>query len=102
MTSPRFFCYPQGAARCGEKSSGHEKGSGEVFRIRSALVSKGVRDLMGKKLFVGGISWNTSEDGLRQAFERACSYVDHLPTSDVPKILGGTAARLFRFAEDPS
>jgi RNA recognition motif-containing protein len=24
---------------------------------------------MSKKLFVGGISWNTSEDGLRQAFE---------------------------------
>jgi len=25
---------------------------------------------MSKKLFVGGISWNTTEDGLRQAFER--------------------------------
>ena len=25
---------------------------------------------MSKKLFVGGISWNTSEAGLREAFER--------------------------------
>jgi len=24
---------------------------------------------MSKKLFVGGVSWNTTEDGLRQAFE---------------------------------
>jgi RNA recognition motif-containing protein len=25
---------------------------------------------MSKKLFVGGLSWNTTNDGLRQAFER--------------------------------
>jgi cold-inducible RNA-binding protein len=25
---------------------------------------------MAKKLFVGGLSWNTTDDGLRQAFER--------------------------------
>ena len=25
---------------------------------------------MGKKLFVGGLSWNTNDDALRQAFER--------------------------------
>ena len=25
---------------------------------------------MGKKLFVGGLSWNTNDDTLRQAFER--------------------------------
>ena len=25
---------------------------------------------MGKKLFVGGLSWNTNDEGLRQAFER--------------------------------
>lgn len=25
---------------------------------------------MGKKLFVGGLSWATTDDGLRQAFER--------------------------------
>jgi len=25
---------------------------------------------MSKKLFVGGLSWNTTDDGLRQAFER--------------------------------
>ncbi len=25
---------------------------------------------MGKKVFVGGLSWNTSDDTLRQAFER--------------------------------
>jgi RNA recognition motif-containing protein len=25
---------------------------------------------MTKKLFVGGLSWNTNDDGLRQAFER--------------------------------
>jgi RNA recognition motif-containing protein len=25
---------------------------------------------MGKKLFVGGLSWNTNDDSLRQAFER--------------------------------
>ena len=25
---------------------------------------------MGSKLFVGGLSWNTNDDGLRQAFER--------------------------------
>jgi cold-inducible RNA-binding protein len=25
---------------------------------------------MSKKLFIGGLSWNTTDDGLRQAFER--------------------------------
>jgi RNA recognition motif-containing protein len=25
---------------------------------------------MAKKLFIGGLSWNTDDDGLRQAFER--------------------------------
>ena len=25
---------------------------------------------MGKKLFVGGLSWDTSDDGLRTAFEK--------------------------------
>lgn len=25
---------------------------------------------MGKKLFIGGLSWNTNDDGLRQAFEK--------------------------------
>ena len=25
---------------------------------------------MSRKLFVGGLSWNTNDDGLRQAFER--------------------------------
>ena len=25
---------------------------------------------MSKKLFVGGLSWNTADDGLREAFER--------------------------------
>ena len=25
---------------------------------------------MGKKLFIGGLSWDTNDDGLRQAFER--------------------------------
>lgn len=25
---------------------------------------------MGNKLFVGGLSWNTSDEGLRQAFEK--------------------------------
>jgi cold-inducible RNA-binding protein len=26
--------------------------------------------IVGKKVFVGGLSWNTNDDGLRQAFER--------------------------------
>ena len=29
---------------------------------------KGVREGMAKKLFVGGLSWDTTDDGLRQAF----------------------------------
>lgn len=36
---------------------------------------------MPKKLFVGGISWNTSEDALRQAFERFGEVVEaHIVT----------------------
>jgi RNA recognition motif-containing protein len=31
---------------------------------------------MGKKLFVGGLSWGTSDDGLRQAFERFGAIVE--------------------------
>lgn len=30
---------------------------------------KGVFFIMAKKLFVGGLSWGTTEDGLREAFE---------------------------------
>jgi hypothetical protein len=28
------------------------------------------REFMGNKLFVGGLSWNTNDEGLRQAFEK--------------------------------
>ena len=31
---------------------------------------------MGKKVFVGGMSWNTDSEGLRQAFERFGEVVD--------------------------
>jgi cold-inducible RNA-binding protein len=31
---------------------------------------QGKRDIMGKKLFVGGLSWNTTDQGLRDAFSR--------------------------------
>jgi cold-inducible RNA-binding protein len=30
---------------------------------------KGETESMGKKLFVGGLSWDTTDDGLRQAFQ---------------------------------
>ncbi len=37
---------------------------------------------MSKKLFVGGLSWDTSDDGLRQAFERFGEIVEAKVISD--------------------
>jgi polyribonucleotide nucleotidyltransferase len=40
---------------------------------------------VGNKLYVGGLSWNTDNDGLRQAFERfgdVGAFVNILPVKD--------------------
>jgi cold-inducible RNA-binding protein len=37
---------------------------------------------MSNKLFVGGLSWNTSSDDLRRAFESVCSVSDAQVISD--------------------
>jgi RNA recognition motif-containing protein len=37
---------------------------------------------MGKKLFVGGLSWNTNDSGLRSAFERFGQVEDSKVISD--------------------
>jgi len=39
----------------------HQRSSPEAVR-------KGAAESMAKKLFVGGLSWDTTDDGLRQAF----------------------------------
>jgi cold-inducible RNA-binding protein len=45
-------------------------GSYSFCTIRRVRVVMGVFFSMGKKLFVGGLSWGTTDEGLHQAFER--------------------------------
>jgi predicted TIM-barrel fold metal-dependent hydrolase len=51
-----------------------------------------------RMIYGGGFGPETTGDSYRGAFERARSFLDHLSAGDQAKILGGTAARLFRFA----
>jgi len=50
-----------------------------------------------RMIYGGGFGPETTGASYRAAFERARSYLDHLSADDQAKILGGTAARLFRF-----
>lgn len=50
-----------------------------------------------RMIYGGGFGDDATGDSYRQAFERARSYIDHLPEVDQAKILGGTATRLFGF-----
>ena len=50
-----------------------------------------------RMIYGGGFNADATGASYRQAFERARSYLMHLPASDQEKVLGGTAARLFGF-----
>ena len=50
-----------------------------------------------RMIYGGGFGSGATSESYRRAFERARSYIDHLPAPDVAKILGGAAARLFGF-----
>jgi predicted TIM-barrel fold metal-dependent hydrolase len=48
-------------------------------------------------IYGGGFGPDTTGASYRAAFERARSFLEHLSADDQAKVLGGTAARLFRF-----
>jgi len=50
-----------------------------------------------RMIYGGGFGPDATGESYRAAFERARSYLDHLAADDQTKILGGTAAKLFRF-----
>ncbi len=50
-----------------------------------------------RMIYGGGFGAETTGESYRAAFERSRSYLEHLTADDQAKILGGTAARLFRF-----
>jgi predicted TIM-barrel fold metal-dependent hydrolase len=51
-----------------------------------------------RMIYGGGFASGTTTASYRAARERAQSFITHLPQADQAKVLGGTAARLFRFA----
>ncbi len=51
-----------------------------------------------RMIYGGGFGAGATGESYRQSFERARSYLEHLPAGDQAKILGGTAARLFGFS----
>lgn len=72
----------------------------EMFPHRDiAPVIKQLTDAWGadRMIYGGGFGAETTGDSYRQAFERARSYLMHLSAADQAKILGGTAAKLFKF-----
>jgi len=50
-----------------------------------------------RMIYGGGFGAGTTGESYLQAFERARSYLTHLSDADQTKVLGGTAAKLFRF-----
>jgi predicted TIM-barrel fold metal-dependent hydrolase len=50
-----------------------------------------------RMIYGGGFNESTTGDSYHQAFERARSYLSQLSAADQAKILGGTAAKLFKF-----
>lgn len=52
-----------------------------------------------RMIYGGGFDGNATPESYRAERERARSYLTHLRPEDQAKILGGTAARLFRFGE---
>jgi predicted TIM-barrel fold metal-dependent hydrolase len=50
-----------------------------------------------RMIYGGGFNDATTGDSYRQAFEKARGYLTHLSSADQEKILGRTAARLFKF-----
>lgn len=54
-----------------------------LWRRRAKLGARGrVLTGMGKKLYVGNLSWHTTDEGLRQAFERFGSVTDARVVTD--------------------
>jgi predicted TIM-barrel fold metal-dependent hydrolase len=51
-----------------------------------------------RMIYGGGFGPESTGESYRAAFERSRSYLDHLSDDDQTKILGGTAAKLFRFS----
>jgi predicted TIM-barrel fold metal-dependent hydrolase len=52
-----------------------------------------------RMIYGGGFDADATGDSYRQARERARSYLAHLSEADQAKVLGGTAAKLFRFGD---
>jgi hypothetical protein len=63
--------YADSRGCCAKRSKIEEYGCLEAVAKRTATWKRRERkeESMSKKLFVGGLSWGTSEEGLRQAFE---------------------------------
>ena len=56
--------------RTGRGRSGGQSLDGKTIKVNEAQEKsvRGASESMAKKLFVGGLSWDTTDDGLRQAF----------------------------------
>lgn len=75
-------------------------GEAEQPRERIVAIVRQLTDAWGAERMIFGDSFQPETTGptYRAAFERGRGYLSHLSAADQDKILGGTAAGLFRFA----
>ncbi|MFT5470692.1 MAG: putative TIM-barrel fold metal-dependent hydrolase [Verrucomicrobiales bacterium] len=67
----------------------------DIAPVIKRLVSEFGADRM---IYGGGFNAEATPESYRAAFDRAESFIAHLPPADRAKILGGNAAKLFKFS----